>query len=116
MKNVTSIVTAMAFVLAFGSAFADEIVPNNNIGTEVYDNAFKADHVVKGSRDFGAKPGLTEDTIEVGAVLYESAFAKDDSMLGETEARGSAAGGMADIDENTRIWEELLSPSIKDLE
>jgi hypothetical protein len=117
MKTFTTIVAAMAFVLAFGLAYADDMtIVLRDVGTELYDSAFRVDHAAEVSH-FAAGPrptevnfeGLTEAKIEIGSVLYDSAFAKDDIMLGETEAKGSAAGGMAVIDRNTEIWEKTLA-------
>lgn len=118
MKTFITIAAAMVLVLAFGLAYADELTSaRRDVGSDLYDNAFKVDHVVMGDRGFAAIPGavtagiegLTEEKIEIGSVLYDSAFAKDEIMLGETEAKGSAAGGMAVIDENTKIWDKTLA-------
>jgi len=53
---------------------------------------------------------------DVGTMLYEDAFAAQKTAMAVRETSGSAAGGVAKEDENTRIWDNLLgSPGGSDL-
>ena len=105
MKIFTTILTVMAFTIAIGVAYADEfpIMAGKDVGTELYLSAFAAPDTAI-SKDFAVK-GEREVPMEVGTALYHDAFLMDSS-----ESRGEAAGGVANIDENTRIWDTLLSP------
>jgi len=128
MKEVTSMktfitITAMVVLtLAFGVAYADEfpITNGRDVGTELYLNAFPVHDTtarVVTSKDFSAAGGRPSDKIgEIGTVMYNDAFLAKDTMMGSAEVRGSAAGGMAKDDENTRIWDNLLgAPGGSDL-
>lgn len=85
MKTIFSVVIMMLFVLAVGTASADEMPV------------------------FGSNK-------DVGTELYIDAFAAHDTALSDREAKGSAAGGVAKEDENTRIWDNLLgAPGGSDL-
>ncbi len=105
MKIFTTILTVMAFTIAVGVAYADEfpIMAGKDVGTELYVSAFAAPDTAI-SKDFAVK-GEREVPMEIGTALYHDAFLMDNS-----EARGEAAGGVANVDENTRIWDTLLSP------
>jgi hypothetical protein len=107
MKTLTTIITVMALSLAIGVAYADEfpIMGGKDVGTELYLNAFAAPDTAI-SKDFSLI-GEREMPMEIGAALYHDAFSVRDSA---SDARGSAAGGVANVDENTRIWDTLLSP------
>ena len=104
MKTFTTIMTVMAFTIAIGVAYADEypIMGGKDVGTELYLSAFAApDTAIR--HDFAMK-GESEVPMEIGTALYHDAFSAKSS-----EARGEAAGGVATVDENTRIWDTLLS-------
>jgi hypothetical protein len=108
MKTLTTIITVMALSLAIGVAYADEfpIMAGKDVGTELYLNAFAAPDTAI-SKDFSVI-GEREVPMEIGAALYHDAFSVRDSA---SDAKGSAAGGVANVDENTRIWDTLLSPA-----
>jgi hypothetical protein len=105
MKIFTTILTVMAFTIAIGVAYADEfpIMAGKDVGTELYVSAFAAPDTAI-SKDFAVK-GEREVPMEIGTALYHDAF-----LMNSSEARGEAAGGVANVDENTRIWDTLLSP------
>ena len=105
MKTFTTIMTVMAFTIAIGVAYADEfpIMAGKDVGTELYLSAFAAPDTAI-SKDFAVK-GEREVPMEIGTALYHDAF-----LAKRSEARGEAAGGVANVDENTRIWDTLLSP------
>lgn len=105
MKTFTIIMTVMAFTIAIGVAYADEfpIMAGKDVGTELYLSAFAAPDTAI-SRDFAVK-GEGEVPMEIGTALYHDAF-----LVKRSEARGEAAGGVANVDKNTRIWDTLLSP------
>jgi hypothetical protein len=107
MKKLTTIIIVMALSLAIGVAYADEfpIMAGKDVGTELYLSVFAAPDTAI-SKDFSAI-GKREVPMEISAVLYHDAFDVGDSA---SDARGSAAGGVANVDENTRIWDTLLSP------
>ena len=105
MKKFTTIMTVMAFTIAIGVAYADDfpIMAGKDVGTELYLSAFAPPDTAI-SKDFAVK-GEVAGPMEIGTALYHDAFLEKRS-----EARGEAAGGMANVDENTRIWDTLLSP------
>jgi len=109
MKIITTIMTVMAFTIAIGVAYADEfpIMAGKDVGTELYLSAFPiADTAI--AKDFGVKgERMSEVPVEIGTALYHDAFLVNDTA---SESRGEAAGGVAKEDENTRIWDTLLSP------
>jgi hypothetical protein len=104
MKIFTTIMTVMALTIALGVAYADEfpIMAGKDVGTELYLSAFAAPDTAI-SRDFAVK-GEREVPMEIGTALYHDAF------LTKRSEKGEAAGGVANVDENTRIWDTLLSP------
>ena len=125
MKKIITIVAAMVLILAFVTAYADEMptmtTESKDIGNMLYlDEAPGHAHVkrIRGDllytpqdvlsptarKDFSG-PVVAETPIEVGTALYNSAF---ETKLAE-DIIGSAAGGGAKEDENTRIWNNLLS-------
>jgi hypothetical protein len=105
MKIFTIVMTVMAFTISIGVAYADEfpIMSGKDVGTELYLSAFAAPDTAI-SKDFAVK-GEREVPMEIGTALYHDAF-----LTKSSEARGEAAGGVANVDENTRIWDTLLSP------
>jgi len=80
MKTILTVAVMTLFVLAIGTAYADEMP------------------VFGGTKD-------------VGTELYNDAFAAHDSAQADKEVKGSAAGGVAIEDENSRIWDDLLRPT-----
>lgn len=123
MKRIITIVAAVVFVLAFVTAFADEMpiltTESRDAGTVLYleeapghahPKQFKGDlfyepkDVIKptAKKDFGG-PIVEERLVDSGTALYESAFGP--KPVGIT---GMAAGGVAREDENTRIWDNLM--------
>ena len=47
--------------------------------------------------------------VETGTALYNDLVMKDELAAG-IEVKGSAAGGVARVDERTKIWDDLLKP------
>ena len=122
MKKIITIVAVMIFVFAIGSVLADQM-PSMTESKEVgillnseapghakrfYGDLFYAPQDVippTAKKDFGG-PVASEKIVDVGTALYNSAF---ETKFAEAGVRGSAAGGVAKEDENTRIWDNLLS-------
>jgi hypothetical protein len=108
MKTFTTIVALAILTIAFGVAYADEfpMAVKDDAGREAYIGAFPA----IASKDFS---GIhTSDAgVETGTALYNDFVMKKDEMVASVEAKGSAAGGVAREDENTRIWDNLLKPT-----
>jgi len=105
MKIFTTIMAVIAFTIVIGVAYADDfpIMAGKDVGTELYLSAFAAPDTAI-SKDFAVK-GEIAVPMEIGTALYHDAF-----LAKRSEVRGEAAGGVANIDENTRIWDTLLSP------
>ena len=82
MKTILTVAVMMLFVLAVGTAYADDVP------------------VFGGIKD-------------VGTELYNDAFAAHDSAQADAdkEVKGSATGGVAKEDENSKIWDDLLRPT-----
>jgi hypothetical protein len=115
MKVMTGVLTTMVFVLAFGLAYADDVItPAKDVGTELYDNAFGVGDIAMDHKDFARISKPADDNIEVGAILNNTTFAKDEGML-DSEVRGSAAGGTSMETELDRIWDKALGPGGSDL-
>jgi len=113
MKRIIVAVAAVMFVLAFATAFADEMpimTESKEVGTLL--NSEAPGNVINApAKDFG-RPLVSETPIEVGTGLYLSAF---EPKLAEG-VTGAAAGGVAREDENTRIWDNLMgAPGGSDL-
>ena len=125
MKNIITIVAAMVFVLAFVTAFADEMpiltTESRDAGTMLYleegpghahpkrfegDLFYKPENVLKPTarKDFSG-PIVEEKLVDSGTALYESAFGTKPVAI-----TGMAAGGVVREDENTRIWDNLMGP------
>lgn len=114
MKVMTAVLTTMVFVLAFGLAYADGVITGvTEAGTVLYNSAFEAaigmDH-----KDFARIPNPADDMYEVGAVVNNRTFAKDEGLL-DSEARGAAAGGTRTDSALDRIWDKALGPGGSDL-
>jgi hypothetical protein len=115
MKVMTSVLTTMVFVLAFGLAYADDVItPRKDVGTELYDNTFAVGDIAMSHKDFARVPNPADDIYEVGAIVNDRTFAKDEGML-DSEARGAAAGGTSMESELDRIWDKALGPGGSDL-
>jgi hypothetical protein len=115
MKVMTGVLTTMVFVLAFGLAYADDVItPGKDVGTVLYESAFPAGDITMAHKDFSRVPNVLEAQIEVGAIVNNTTYAKDEGML-DSEARGSAAGGMSTESELDRIWDKALGPGGSDL-
>ena len=107
MKKIITIVAVMIFVFAIGSVLADEMpimTDSREVGTLLNMEA-PGKFISASARDFGG-PLVSETIVDVGTALYNSAF---ETKFAEAGVRGSAAGGVAKEDENTRIWDNLLS-------
>jgi len=98
MKKVFTIVAALVFVFAVGSAFADDLVFMAE-GRE----AAPALEVYAQSKDF-SHPFVSDKLFDIGTELYISAF----ETKSAEEVIGAAAGGVARVDENTRVWDNLM--------
>jgi hypothetical protein len=114
MKIMTAVLMTMALVLAYGIAYADDdiIMAGKDVGTELYDNAYRSGDIAMDHKDFARVPNPLEANIEVGAVLGNTTFAKDEVMF---EASGSAAGGTTKDSDLNRIWDRALGPGGSDL-
>ena len=103
MKKIVTIVGAMLLVFAIGSVLADEMpimtTESRDVGTLLNIEA-PGKVLISPAKDF-SRP-ITAEVYEVGAVLYLAAFEKS------AEVTGAAAGGVAPVDENTKIWDELM--------
>jgi len=125
MKKLVTFVTLMVFTIAVSAAYADDIVvfgSNKDIGTLLYEDTFAARGPVLGEKE-AISQAMSGDEIpvlgsnkDVGTMLYEDAFATHETAMAGREERGSAAGGVANVDENTRIWDNALgAPGGSDL-
>ena len=113
MKKIITIVAVMLFVTAVGSVFADQIPSirdSREVGTLL--NTEAPGKVISApAHDFG-RPLVSDALVDVGTVLYMSAF---ETKPAEGTS-GAAAGGVAQEDENIRIWNNLLgAPGGSDL-
>ena len=117
MKTLITIMTMVAFTIAIGAAYADEMPVfglNKDTGTLFSENTAVRGSVLAESRPIISGAGSDELPVfgsskDTGTIIYEHAFAAKDMVL-DKEVRGSAAGGMAKDDENIRIWDTLLAP------
>jgi len=110
MKTYMTIAALMVLTLAFGIAYADEfpIAVKDEAGRIVHLGAFP---INDSSKDFAVIGKRSSDAgVETGTALYNDLLMKD-PMVASSEAKGSAAGGVAKEDENTRIWDDLLKPT-----
>ena len=127
MKKIITIAAALVFVLAFVTAFADEMpiltTVSKDAGNMLYleeapghahpkrfvgDLFYEPKDVVSPTarKDFGG-PIVEEKLVDSGTALYESAF---ETKLVEPGITGMAAGGVGREDKNTRIWDNLMGP------
>jgi hypothetical protein len=112
MKTYMTIAAMVVLTLAFGLAYADEfpVALKDDAGTVLYIGAFPIDDTAGAARDFGVIGADRSDAIvDVGTALYNDRI--NDSTMASSEVKGSAAGGLAKEDENTRIWDDLLKPT-----
>lgn len=124
MKRIIIAVAALVLVLAFVTAFADEMpimTENKEVGhllnieapRHIHPKQFRGDLFytpqdvlpVGAKKDF-SRPPVSEALVETGTALYQSAF---EPKLAEP-ITGRAAGGVAREDETTRIWDNLMAP------
>jgi len=54
---------------------------------------------------------LSSNNNDIGTVLYHEAFGVHETTLADMGRKGSATGGMAKKDENTRIWDNIFNAS-----
>jgi hypothetical protein len=127
MKRIITVVAAVVIVLAFVTAFADEMpiltTVSKDAGTMLYleeapghahlkrfqgDLLYEPKDVIRptAKKDFSG-PIVEEKLVDSGTALYESAFG---TKLVEPGITGMAAGGVAREDVNTRIWDNLMGP------
>jgi hypothetical protein len=125
MKKIITITAALVFVLAFVTAFADEMpiltTESKDAGTMLYleeapghahpkqfkgDLFYRPEDVIRptAKKDFSG-PIVEEKLVDSGTALYETAFETKPVAI-----TGMAAGGVAREDENTRIWDNLMGP------
>ncbi len=125
MKTYMTITTMLVLTLTFGFAYADEFpIPiRNDVGTELYLSAFPIHDSAVAVKDFGVIGKREPEAVnaegnalgvEIGTALYKD-FLMKDTMMARSEAKGSAAGGVAREDEYTRIWDHVLGPGGSDL-
>jgi hypothetical protein len=55
---------------------------------------------------------VSEAQVDLGTALYNAAFSKESTMQ---QNSGAVAGGVTTVDENTRIWDNLMGPGGSDL-
>ncbi len=125
MKRIIVAATALVLVLAFVTAFADEMpimTESREVGTllnieapgPVHAKRFHGDLFYepqdvlapRAKKDFSG-PLVSETPVDVGTALYQSAFG---TKLAEPGITGMAAGGVAREDETTRIWDNVMGP------
>ena len=116
MKTPIALAAVMMVTLTFGMAYADDVLPTmtgpgsesapaykDNTDWSAKDQA-AADQFASYSGDEIPVLGLNKDT---GTVLYHEAFEVHDILLADRARKGSAAGGMAKKDDESRIWNRL---------
>ena len=118
MKTLITLAAMMMVALTFGTAYADDdripypgmvIAP---VPHSTYDWSLKgqaaADHLASYTNDEAPLLGSNSD--------ISKAFAGPETVLADRTKKGSAAGGLAKEDENTRIWDNLFgAPGGSDL-
>ena len=112
MKISITIAVMAVLTLTFGIAYADQLSnPSRDLGTELYISAFPIHDTAIEARDFGVTgKRFSGELVDIGTALYEDFLMKEE-MVARSEAVGSAAGGVAKEDENSRIWDDLLKPT-----
>jgi hypothetical protein len=125
MKKIITFITLMVLTIAISATYADEILvfgSNKDTGTLIYEDTFVARAPVLGENE-SIRSAMSGDEIpvlgsnkDVGTMIYEDAFAAHETAMAGREESGSAAGGVANVDENTRIWDNALgAPGGSDL-
>ena len=127
MKTLISVATIMMVMFTFGQAYAiDDQMP------EFVTPGSAVVPVAKSTTDWSAKIPATgelrfslpdDDVIpalnaknDVGSILNADVFENRGVAMADTGVKGSAAGGVANIDKNARIWDYLLgAPGGSDL-
>jgi hypothetical protein len=120
MKKMMVVFAIMAMVLSLGTAFAGDFAGDNenqkDVGTKLYLEWLKqqeAMSVAPAVKDFGRRgPIVSEAQVDLGTALYNAAFSKESTMQ---QNSGAVAGGVTTVDENTRIWDNLMGPGGSDL-
>jgi hypothetical protein len=125
MKRIIVAATALVLLLAFVTAYADQLpimTESREVGTllnieaprHMHEKQFRGDlfytpqDVIspRAKKDFSG-PLVAETPVDVGTALYQSAF---ETKLAEPGITGMAAGGVAREDETTRIWDNVMGP------
>jgi hypothetical protein len=125
MKRIVVAATALVLLLAFVTAYADQLpimTESREVGTLLNIEApgtvhaerfhgglfYKPEDMIspRARKDFSG-PLVAETPIDVGTALYQSAFG---TKLAEPGITGMAAGGVAREDETTRIWDNVMGP------
>lgn len=117
MKTFISLAAVMMVTFTFGTAYAiDDQMPG--IGTEAvvhspYDwsatGQAAADQLASYTND--EMPVLSSSSNDIGTVLAREDFGVHGTALADRARKGSAAGGTAKEDENTRIWDTIFNTS-----
>ena len=116
MKNLLVFSMVIALVLIIGPAFADEMRPIPDTGTQMYLDAFPT-NIGPISKDFSVRGPIVSDAmVETGTALYNAAFPAHKPAFADKSVEGAAAGGAVREDENTVIWDKLLAPTGEALE
>jgi len=119
MKTVISVVTTMVLILAFGSAFADEMPGTKALESGAYTGFAVSEHEMPAT---GASPGGKRDEgFERSTIIWESLFGTSKTsdlpdpyggfLKHETAAgvKSAAPGGVrADEDRGGEIFDSLL--------
>jgi len=116
MRKILVFSMVMALMLFIGTAFADEMRPILDTGTQMYVEAFPTE-VAPIAKNFSPRVPIESDAlVETGTALYNAAFPAHKPVLAEKSVEGAAAGGAVREDENTVIWDKLLAPKEPSLE
>jgi hypothetical protein len=112
MKTYMTIAALVVLTLAFGIAYAEfPIAVKDDAGTILHLGAFPISDTAMPAKDFSfIGKHISEAGVETGTALYNDLLVKD-GMVASSDARGSAAGGVATGDVNSRIWDDLLKPT-----
>ena len=119
MKTYISIAIVMMVLFAFGQAYAvDDQMPVLVTPGSVIEQTATSTTDWSAPVTAGGDPrfALADDDLipalsarnDVGSSIYNAAVGEHDTVFTRKGARGSAAGGMAQKDETTRIWDNLL--------
>ena len=130
MKRVLSALAAVMMMSAFGVAAAEEVPTlaqqsEQSLGIVLSRDAFPSSNAVVSSREIGSamsggpKEGAIEGErkgVDLGIALSRGVFPDAGAtMMGESWAEGSAAGGTRFFDKEARGWDWVLGPHGSDL-